>query len=149
MAMPLRCYANSKNNNNSNVSVALDYYYYAFRLMRQRQKRRKLECAALFCAAVSAGFKTQRGAYTSSILSFSAWLAVRNNTSLFLQRRSLCFLQKRLMFLHFTWHENVKKLGYIRSDRSDWNGIISKYDQISIEFAQKSDLGWTTVWTRL
>ncbi|XP_016425109.1 LIM domain-containing protein 1-like [Sinocyclocheilus rhinocerous] len=32
-----------------------------FRLVRQRQKRRKLECAALFGAAVSATFKTRRG----------------------------------------------------------------------------------------
>ncbi len=43
-----------------------------FRLMRHRQKRRKLECATLFHAAISAGFKTHGGAYTSSILSFSA-----------------------------------------------------------------------------
>ncbi len=74
------------------------------------QKHRKLECAVLFRAAVSATFKTQRGAYTSTILCFSAWLALRNDTSLFLQRQSACFLQKRLTCLRFTWRENVKKL---------------------------------------
>ncbi len=36
-----------------------------FNLMRQQHKRSKLECAALFCAAVSTTFKTQRGTCTS------------------------------------------------------------------------------------
>ncbi len=47
----------------------------------------------LFLFVVSTTFKTQRGAYTSSILIYSAWLAFRNDTSLFLQRCSACFLQ--------------------------------------------------------
>ncbi len=47
-----------------------------------------------FCFVLSATFKTQRVTYTSSILFFPAWLALRNDTSLFLQRCSACFLQK-------------------------------------------------------
>ncbi len=95
-----------------------------FCLMRHRKKRRKLECATLFHAAISAGFKTHGGAYTSSILSFSAWLALRNNSSLFLQRLSACFLQKRLTCLHFTWCENVKRL----SRNAIWIWFQSTYE---------------------
>ncbi len=118
-----RCLAYAKNNSNSNTVCNTDVvlwhdnilpsrlrYIIICNLVRQHQKHRKLECAALFRAAVSATFKTQRGAYTSTILCFSAWLALRNDTSLFLQRQSACFLQKRLTCLHFTWCENVKKL---------------------------------------
>ncbi len=84
MVMPLRCYAYAKNNSNSNTVCNTDVVLrhdnmllsrlsciIIFCLVRQRQKRRKVECAALFCAAVSATFKTQRVTYTSSIMFFS------------------------------------------------------------------------------
>ncbi len=65
-----------------------------------------------FLFFVSATFKTQRGACTSGILFFPAWLALRNDTSLFLQRCSACFLQKRLTCLRLrgvrTWKSNAK-----------------------------------------
>ncbi len=97
------------------VSSALRYdnmlqsRWILFHLMRQRQKPINLECASLFRDVVSIGFKTQRVAYNSSIMYFSPWLALNNNTSLFLQRRSVCFHQNPLMFLCLTWRENVKK----------------------------------------
>ncbi len=80
MAMPLRCYAYTKNNNNSNTvcktDVVLQHDYVAvtqFYISSYEawQKYRKLECAILFRPAISTGFKAQRGAYTSSILSLS------------------------------------------------------------------------------
>ncbi len=171
--------------------------------MRQRQKRRKLACAALFCAAISAGFKTQRGVYTSSIhlilavfilsyvyfpcvvfsifalsmertrlsfhcwlyslcivvyvtnktwnlsiLSFPAWLAVRNNTSLFLQRLSLCFIYKRLDIFTFyvAWKREKARLNPIWPVRlkricrnAIWVGFQTTYRN---GFAHKSYLGW-------
>ncbi len=60
-----------------------------------------------FC--VSATFRTQRGTYTSSILFFSAWLALCNNTSLFLLRCSACFLQRHLTSLRFICCEDMEK----------------------------------------
>ncbi len=129
MVMPLH-YAYAKNNSNSNTVCNKDVLPLRLRcsiifcLVKQRQTCRKLEYAALFRAAVSAiflfyfffiyffvsaTFKTQRGACTSGILFFPAWLALRNDTSLFLQRCSACFLQKHLTCLRFTWREDVKK----------------------------------------
>ncbi len=97
IVMPLRCYAYAKSNSNvvCNSDVVLRHdnmlpsqlrCIIIFHLMRQRQKCKKLECAALFCAAVSAT---------------STWLALRNATSLYLQRCSACFLQKCLTCLPF------------------------------------------------
>ncbi len=94
MVMPLRCYAYAKNNSNSNTVCNTDVLPSRLRcsnifcLVRQWQTCRKLEYVALFRAAVSAiflffvsaTFKTQRGACTSGILFFPAWLALRNNT---------------------------------------------------------------------
>ncbi len=63
MVMPLRCYAYAKNNSNSNTVCNTDVVLPSwlrcsiiFRLLRQWQKHRKLECAALFRAAISASF---------------------------------------------------------------------------------------------
>ncbi len=98
------CYAYAKNNSNSNTFCNTDVALPS-----------QLCCCILyFVFFVSATFKTQRGAYTSSILFYSAWLALRNNTSLFLQRCSACFLQKRLTYLRFAWREAVKN--YTKSD---------------------------------
>ncbi len=127
MVMPLPCYAYAKNNSNSNTICNTDVLpsrlccIIIFRLVRQRQKCRKL-CGFIPCCSLryfpffffffflSATFKTQRGACTSGILFFPAWLALHNDTSLFLQRCSACFLQKGLTYLRFTWCEDVKKL---------------------------------------
>ncbi len=83
IVMPLRCYVYAKSNSNSNAVCNADVVLrhdnmlpsqlcciIIVRLVRQRQKRKKLECAALFRAAVSATFKTQRGMCTSSIMCF-------------------------------------------------------------------------------
>ncbi len=126
MIMPLLCYAYAKNNSNSNTVCNTDVVLpsrlrccFIFRLVRQRQKRGKLECVALFSAAdlrylfffcLHYFQNTKR----CGISSYSAWLALRNDKSLFLQRCSACFLQKRLMFLRFTWCEDVKN--YVKSD---------------------------------
>ncbi len=115
MAMLLRCYAYAKTTITAiQFAIQMLSRWIIFHLLRQRQKRRKLECATLFHVAFSVAFKTQRGAYTSCILTFLAWFAGRNNTSLFLQRRLLCFQQKHLTCLCFTWRENVKN--YAKSD---------------------------------
>ncbi len=61
MVMPLRCYAYARNSSNSNTVCNTNFVLPSrlrcsiiFSLVRQRQKHRKLECAALFRAAVSA-----------------------------------------------------------------------------------------------
>ncbi len=88
MVMALRCYAYAKNNSNSNTVCNTDVLPawlrcgIIFRLLKQRQKCSKL----------------------------SDWLALRNDTSWFLQICSACFLQKHLTCLRFTWREDVKKL---------------------------------------
>ncbi len=44
---------------------------------------------------------------TSSVGSFSIWLALCNNTTLFLHQLSVCFIQQRLTCLGCTWCEKV------------------------------------------
>ncbi len=173
--MPLR-YAYGKNNNNSNTVCNTDVVLrhdnvlrlcWIIFVLRHRQKCRKLECVTIFIVAVSVGLKTQRGAYTSSILTFSAWLAVRNNTILFLQRHLLFSIKTSDVFtFYIVWERGKAALNSIwpvRLKRISRNAIwigfqttyecslkrictnrsdLSKYDWISIGFAQKSDLGW-------
>ncbi len=88
--------------------------------------RRKLECAALFCDFILFFFffsslllKHKEVRILAVYCFFSALLALCNDTSLLVQRCSACFLQKILTCLRFTWREDVKKLRYIRSERSD------------------------------
>ncbi len=106
MVMPLRCYAYAKNNSNSNTDCNTDVVLPSrlrcsiiFCLVRQRQKRRELEYAALFRAAVSATFlffffclhyfqntNSKEVRILAVYCFFPAWLALHNDTSLFLQR---------------------------------------------------------------
>ncbi len=115
MLMLLPCYAYTKNNSNSNTVRNTDdlssrlRWSIIFRLVRQRQKCRKL-CGFIPCCRLHylAFFfcrlryvqNTKRCVYKLYIV-FPAWLALRNNASLFLQLCSACFLQKRLIYLFY------------------------------------------------
>ncbi len=89
------------------VAIMLDYisYYEAVAGMQEAGM-----CDYITCCHLSWSQRTQRSAITSCILSFSSWLALCNNTSLFLQRYLACFPQKPLKCKCFAWRDNIKKL---------------------------------------
>ncbi len=62
------------------------------------------------CRAVYAGFNTQRGVYTSTILYFPLDLQFTTAQACFCKDVYHVFYKKLLIYLRFTWRQDMKKL---------------------------------------
>ncbi len=166
MVMPLRCYAYAKNNSNSKAVCNTDVV-----LRHDNMLPSQLRCIIISSCrnAVSATFKTQRGT-CSSIMCFSVWrhkLVSAKMFSMFSAKTSDVFtfyvawgcekamlnpiwpvrlkrISRNAIWIGFqtTYECSSKRICTNRISCSSLPFRLSKYDWITIGFAQKSDLGW-------